>query len=323
MTDAPGVFEADNTIAELQATAIASKKGVIDAAVKAGYSGVPTVIQASMYLASQALLKGMDDQVTAIQSKKSAFTSAFSDAVNASAGPADRAIAEYQARCAMVAPALLDALKSGDATEKRQAQLQLQSLQEHYFGMLAADAEYGTNAERIAKLNGLLSSKELLDGLNSPDNDTVLFWQKAQATAQAALLDLTGIMGAGGTNAANALNAAFLKGIADGTWAVKILSGVTITSAPVSSAPVGGSPGGGGSTYRPMYATGGFLAANHSAYAGEAGIEQIDALAGGGVRVTPLGAGAGVTNIFQFPHYVGTRSELMAAITKELRLQGG
>ena len=72
------------------------------------------------------------------------------------------------------------------------AELQLQVYQNQYAKMLAADANYGTEAERIAKLNGLLQSQALKDGLASTDEETRALWAKVVVETQQTLAVLTG-----------------------------------------------------------------------------------------------------------------------------------
>ena len=300
--DAPGLFEADNSIAAMEATILASKKDIIARAVKDGYSGVPDAIEASQYEAKLALLKGLDDQVAAIKSKKSAFTGAWSDALDASAGPASRALAEYQLRCQMVSTTLLDDLKSNDATTKKMAELQLQVYQDQYAKMMADEANFGTDSERVTKLNALLQSKAYKDGLKSTDEETAALWAKVGADTQQTLAQLTGSDGSMSKVGSDAMDAyaAAVRAAMPATqralweammpqWApTPYNGGYTLPTAP--TAPVT-TP----KDSRPYMENGGFLAPDHSAYSGESGIERLDALAGGGVMVTPMGTGAGRT----------------------------
>jgi hypothetical protein len=202
----------------------------------------------------------------------------------------------------MVSTTLLDDLKSNDATTKKMAELQLQVYQDQYAKMMADEANFGTDSERVTKLNALLQSKAYKDGLKSTDEETAALWAKVGADTQQTLAQLTGSDGSMSKVGSDAMDAyaAAVRAAMPATqralweammpqWApTPYNGGYTLPTAP--TAPVT-TP----KDSRPYMENGGFLAPDHSAYSGESGIERLDALAGGGVMVTPMGTGAGRT----------------------------
>jgi hypothetical protein len=265
-------------------------KAVIDQATKDGYSGIPTIVQAQMFEATKKVADGMAASVTAITNSRSAIMGAFSAAFSATIRPEELARQLKTLAEQMNDPKLLKAIATGTSADKPHnlAVEQMDQLKMQHAELLVEQATYGTKAEQIAKTTGLLTSKELLDGLKSANPDTKLLWETVQATTQTQLDLLNGIANTAGQNAGQAL----LDGIssqapaAGAAW--NLFEYGHSPTAPVSAPKA--------KTYSstvglPGYAEGGFWT-SPSAIVGEAGRERLDRMSDGSVKVTPLGGGA-------------------------------
>jgi hypothetical protein len=317
--DAPEIGNAVQAgIEALVALYTGAGKTAIAQAAKDGYVGIPTAMQAAQFEAGLALQKGIDDTISKIKSSRSDLLSAATDAADATLRPMEIAREKKNLLGEIESADLKRRLNSNNELTRNLAREELADLQAKDFNLLAEEATYGTTDQKLAKLNGLLHSQYYLDGLKSKDPDAVLYWQDFGAKTQTQIDVLNGIMNTGGANAAAALKAGFDAAIKDGTWAVSILSGMTITTGlttpPITKKQLP-------KDYAGFAAGTPFVAQSGSYWVGERGPEVVNLPQG--AAVTPNSALGGVTNIFNFPHYVGSRSELTKAIAQELRLVGG
>jgi hypothetical protein len=284
---------------------MAADGALIDQAGKDGYSGIPTAAQAAMYEANLKIQQGLDNDVKTIQGKRSALAAAWSDAMNTVVS-AQTIGYRLQSNAADIAD---NARQIADkkawkklTTQQRDALLEQRvQLRANRIALIEEDTNYGTNAQKAAKMAGLLQSQALKDGLASTDPDTVTMWQKVQADTQTALDQVSGIMNTGGQNAAAALALGLAAKLGKG-WIIN--SDGSATKITIKAFDVG-TP---------------FVERDQLAFIHK------------GERIVPAAENAalsrgeatlgGVTQIFNFPHYVGSRSELTKAITEELRLVG-
>src|ERR1035437_4561903 len=81
---------------------------------------------------------------------------------------------------------LLD-LKSKDGAVRAAADEQLLNLKTSYMKLLVEDTQYGTDAQKVAKLTGLLQSSELKAGLSDSNPDIAQMWADVKQQTQDAL----------------------------------------------------------------------------------------------------------------------------------------
>ena len=187
-----------------QAAILAGQEALIAQAAKDGYQGIPTAAQAAAYEADLAIKKGLDDQVAAIKSSKSAFASAWTDALSAETDAATMRYREDQALSDIAVTEKALTNKKLTTLDRERLQAQLAEQRAAYAKLLIEDANYGTDAEKKTKLSALLQSKAMKDGLASTDPDTVALWELVKADTQTKLDELVGIYGTAGANAAQA-----------------------------------------------------------------------------------------------------------------------
>jgi hypothetical protein len=203
--------DAQNKVDKAAAKQLADDEAMIAQAAKDGYSGIPTAAQAAAFEANLKIQQGLDKQVSTIHSAKSAFASAWSDALDPTTRPAELAQDKWGLENEITA--LQKKIAAGSqSTANLERNLNVNLLAEKkaaYVKLLVEDAGYGTKAERLKKLSGLLQNQNLLDGLRSADSDTVLYWQAVMAKTQTQMDELNGILNTGGANAAAAWWAAF------------------------------------------------------------------------------------------------------------------
>jgi hypothetical protein len=287
-------------------------KAAKNVATKTG-AAIEAPIEAAGDATVKSVQETMRDVVKAVRDAKSALLSAWSDALDASLRAQQigwEKMANLDEQAAIEAQiantAKWEAMSKADRIAARE---KLLTLKAEYWKLQVEDAQYGTNAEKQAKLSALLQSQAMKDGLASLDPDTRAMWDQVYIDTAKALYDLAVLTGQGGYAAAKAYADALARG-----------SGGKI----VFVGPVPGSP----PPYVPPYlsygkheyASGGFVAHDQMAVVGEQGPEVVRLR--GGSEVIPNNRLGGVTNVFNFPNYVGSKSELVAAIDKQLRLAG-
>lgn len=278
----------------------------IAAAAELGYRGIPDGMRAAQALATTEVRKGLDDQAAAITAGRGQLAAAWTAALSESTAAQKIAI-ELQENAASQAEARKVLAAANSTNEaKRTAQLQLIDLQNAHALLLVEDAQYGTDAEKRVKLTGLLESKAMLDGLASTNNDTRLMWQRVRATTQEELAKLPPMS----YSEAWKSGAAFTQGLIDAANQYKPKPGGG-SGGPVTN-PYAPPPGGIDYHDLPSMASGGVVP-------GAVG-QPVPILAHGGEVVTPAG-GPNVT--INFPNYVGSKQDLVDAITQQLRLTGG
>jgi hypothetical protein len=219
------------------AVALAGQKPAITAAATDAFSGVVPAVQATMDGTNTTISQGTDADVALIKSSRSALSGAWSEALTA---VTDEATISYRERDALDA---LNATKKQVNDKKTYAKLtqaQKDALQEQYYTqqsaymtLLEEDSQYGTSAQQATKLNGLLQSQAMKDGLASLDPNVVTMWQAVQSDTQTALDHLTGTVSTGGNAAGSAYGTGFTDGIAagiaNGTWATSLLNSASLT----------------------------------------------------------------------------------------------
>jgi hypothetical protein len=176
------------------AVALAGSKSSITAATTTAFSGVVPAVQSTMDSATATVGQGTDAQVALIKSSRSALSGAWSEALSA---VTDEATISYRERDALDA---LNATKKSLADKKTYAKLsqaQKDALQEQYYTqqsaymtLLEEDSQYGTKAQQRTKLNVLLQSQAMKDGLASLDPNVVTMWQAVQTDTETALAAL-------------------------------------------------------------------------------------------------------------------------------------
>jgi hypothetical protein len=249
---------------------------------------------------------------------------------------------------------LLQDLKSTDAAVRAAADEKLLNLKTAYMKLLVEDTQYGTDAQKVAKLTGLLQSSELKAGLSDSNPDIAQMWadvkQKTEDDLDIITLNVEAKAKLWGEDIHTALTDAQLidqikKDVA--AWGVILAPlGAGWSYDPSGGHPVYNIPAPTSSPYVPpatkapatslaaMSPTAMFMTTGHYAagtnYNETAGFYTVGER-GTETMYVPQGAaiiphdqlGGGVTQIFNFPHYVGSRSELTKAIAQELRLVGG
>jgi hypothetical protein len=288
----------DAIVAQTQAD-----RDMIDKAAKDGYVGIPTAMQAAQFEASMEYRKGLDDLLSKISNSRSEIMSATTAASDALTRPAEIAREKATLAAEMNSKDLLARIAAdGGSTASMKHNLaveEMAALEAKNFALLAEEATYGTNDQKIAKLNGLLHSQYYLDGLASKDQDTALYWADFGAKTQTQMDALNGIMNTAGTNAGKAWFTALNGQIKD--------IDISVTSRYSPKARALGGPVEAGMPYL----------VNENTARSEIFVPQT---AG---TIVPAGGFGGVVNNFNFPHYVGARGELSKAIAQELRLVGG
>ena len=211
------------------AAALAAGKPAITAAATDSYSGIAPAAAEAMNDTTTQVSLGTDASVALIKSSRSALSGAWSEALSAST---DEATISYRERDALDALNATQKQVNDKKTYAKLTQAQKDALQEQYYTqqsaymtLLEEDSQYGTTAQQTTKLNALLQSKAMKDGLASTDQNVVTMWQAVQTDTQTALDTLNGTMGAGGKDAGNAFGDALSAAVASSvTAAIDALS---------------------------------------------------------------------------------------------------
>jgi hypothetical protein len=279
--------------------------------------------QSAMAQTDAAFSAGLDTMASTIKSHKAELVSAWTDALDASAAAQEIGYKKQQnlADQDAIKAEMADRTKWSkmSAVDQDAEKQKLLDLQNSYIGLLVEDANYGTNAERQAKLSALLQSQALKDGLASVDPETQALWVQVATDTQTKLDELKGTVG----TSAEAIAVEYIsriKGLtAKARHALEDLLGLPETD----TGPVVGRPGQGFASGTPYVPTSGFYRV------GERGPEEVWLPEGAAVvshdelgrygDLNPAPAG----NTFIFPNYVGSRQELISVINHELRLAGG
>lgn len=151
---------------------------------------------------------------SAIREAKNKLASLWGDAMDASARAQEIGY-EKEINLAQQAAIKKEQANSGawsklSAEDQAQESLKLLNLQTSYAKLLVEDASYGTQAAQIAKLNGLLNSREYLDGLNSTDGEIRQHWIDVGTDTKAQLFSLQGWVGDQGTATGKAFAGGFV-----------------------------------------------------------------------------------------------------------------
>lgn len=199
------------------AVALAGSKSSITDATNTAFSGVVPAVQSTMDGTNTTIGQGTDADVALIKSSRSALSGAWSEALSAST---DEATISYRERDALDALNATQKQVNDKKTYAKLSQAQKDALQEQYYTqqsaymtLLEEDANYGTTAQQATKLNGLLQSQAMKDGLASLDPNVVTMWQAVQSDTQTALDALVGTVTTGGQNAATAFGLGFNAGL--------------------------------------------------------------------------------------------------------------
>lgn len=188
------------------AQSVADAKPPVAAAAKDTLGVIPAAATSAATTTKTVVKDMLGDLVKQTKDARSALASVWSDAAATTLSAQTIALREESALAdiADTQKQLADkvAWKKLSVQQKDALQEQLITQRAAYVALQVEDAAYGTDTERRAKLTGLLQSKALLDGLNSSNNATVLYWQKVAADTQTAIDVLNGIMNTGGKNAA-------------------------------------------------------------------------------------------------------------------------
>ena len=200
----------------VRAQIIADAPAIAQAA-KDGYVGIPTWAEAEMFEANVKVQQGLAAQITSVKNWKSALAAVWTDTLSATT---DAATISYREDSALADIAdtqkqLADKKTYAKLTQQQKDALheQLITQQSAYASLLEEGATYGTNAQKVAKLAGLLQSQALLQGLASADPDTRAMWEQVEADTQTQLDQLKGIANTGGLNVATALADGMIAGL--------------------------------------------------------------------------------------------------------------
>jgi hypothetical protein len=230
------------------ATALAGQQPAITAAATEAYSGIAPAATDAAAGATDALAQGTDAQVGLIKTARTALSGAWTEAMNNVVAAQTIGYREQDAKAALDATQKQVNNKATyaklTATQKDALQTQLITQKAAYLTLLEEDTQYGTDAQKATKMQALLQSQALKDGLASMDPDTVTMWQAVQSDTEQALATLNGTVSTGGTAAGTAYSAGFLAGIANGKWATALLNSPSLVTPPPGSVASWSTPGG-------------------------------------------------------------------------------
>ena len=184
----------------------------IAAAADDAMSGIPDAAQTAATDAATDVADGIIKMESTIKASRAGISSAWSDALGGATAAQDIQYAKWQnqqeqaaLRAEMANKAKWHAMSLQDQTA---AEERLRSLKAEYVKLLAEDANYGTQSEKIAKTAGLLSSQAMTDGLQSSDPEVSAMWVAVYADTEMQLWKLQGLFGTAGHDASAAFIAA-------------------------------------------------------------------------------------------------------------------
>jgi hypothetical protein len=173
---------------------LANDKPAVEKAAADTFATIPDEMASAATETKQTLKSTLGDLVDSITKSKSDFKSAWSGALDEGVRSAKIGFEEQQNLADQATITALMANKSKwsklSAADQAAQREKLLDLQASYTKLLAEDANYGTDAEREAKLTTLLQSKALKDGLSSKDPNIRTMWEGVAETTETQLLAL-------------------------------------------------------------------------------------------------------------------------------------
>ena len=162
----------------------------LEKAADGTFQVIPTTLEERMAEANRDTRVGMAAIVTSVKANQAALTSAWGGALDESIRHQELARQMADNIAEQGNKDLTDRLNSKDEVVRNSAKLELMELQNAYIKMAVEDAQYGTTAEKEAKLTALLQSQALKDGLSSDNPDIRQMWADVQAVTEQQLTAL-------------------------------------------------------------------------------------------------------------------------------------
>jgi len=170
----------------------------LEKAADGSFSVIPISAKEQWDAANGDTRVGLAEIVSQIKASGAAMASAWSAAMNTkvSAETIGYRLESNAADIADNAKAIADKASWSKLTQQQKDALleQRSQLQANHIALLVEDTQYGTNAEKVAKLSSLLQSKELHDGLSNSNPDIASMWADVEGVTERELFAIqTGV----------------------------------------------------------------------------------------------------------------------------------